>query len=271
MGLILYDHTERKVNTRLPQTVIQAGRALNGLESTTGADLLISPLSLPVKDLCDDMALKLLKKHIDAGVLIQRKSGRDAVSSIPNYPAILQRMLEWTTRPWLITIGQYGSSKEGKVIVDGQETEWTWNAFQGALDWWQLRGGYVANLSRDGQLLGYLNQWLERLGDENWDSTTEYKVVYRVPKQVIGEPDWVSIVLGMGIGFGSEKVEFLQDNFRGLGDFFTFFSDEDNAKSRLIKATKGIGPSHFRKVRGILNIQPENIFIQKYKGEAIDE
>lgn len=266
MSIILYDPSESKTNTRLSQTVIDAGRPLNGLEQYTGGDILVSPLSLPIKELGDDTSFNLLKHHINSGVLIQRKTGRDAVGSIPNYPAILQRMLQWTTRPYLVTIGQYGSNKDGKVIVDGHETEWSWNAYKGALDWWELRGGYYADLSRDGQLLSYLNQWLERLSDDSWNGTSEYKVVERFPKQVLGKQDWVGIVMGLGIGFGHEKAKYLEENFSGLGQFLSFFSDEDNLK--LVKKVKGIGASQFRKTRALLNLHPRCAIGVYDKGEG---
>lgn len=248
--MIFFDPTESRKGTRLPQNVIEAGTPLNELEQLTGADILVSPLALPISN------SKFFQRHIEAGMLFQRKTGRDAMNSIPHYDAILQRMLEHTTRPWLITIGDYKSSRESKVIVDGQEIGWEWNAWTGAKDWWQLHGGYIAELSRDGQLLQYLRQWEQRLSSDDWqEGTAKHVVSLRLPKQVIGDPDWVSVVLGLSIGFGQEKCEWLQENFYGLADFFQFFSDENNLKSALIKDTKGIGKSHFQKVKKRLGLR----------------
>lgn len=248
--MILFDHSESRQRTRLPQNVIDAGHTLVGLEAETGADILLSPLDLPIRELDgSEPSLLILSKHIKAGLLIQRKTGRDAVNSIPDYPSILQRMLEHTAYPWLVTVGMYASNRLGNVVVDGRDTLWSWNAYVGAIEAWQLRGGFYTNLSRDGQMLSWIQCWQERLKSELWKGCSEYKLVERIPKQVIGAPSWVGTVMALGIGFGYDKVKFLEDNFTCLGDFLTFFSDERNLKKLKMK---GIGESHFRKVKKLV-------------------
>src|SRR5436190_9329914 len=111
MGILFIENSEARKGTRLPQNVISAARVLNGLEETTGADILLSPLSMPIHNL-NAIGLLMLKRHIEAGILIQRKSGRDAVNSIPNLPSIQERMRVHTKYPLLIIVGQYTSNKE---------------------------------------------------------------------------------------------------------------------------------------------------------------
>lgn len=264
MPIIAYDPSEGKKNTRLPQDVIETGTCVNRLEEMTGADLLVSPLDFPLGDLSTPRGIESLRAHVQAGVLIQRKTGRDALSSIPNYDSILYRMLQWTARPYLVLIGQFTENKAGKVIVDGQLTDWNYSAFLGALDWWQLSGGYVTHLSRDGQLARYLRNWITRTEDDKWEQGFEHKVSVRMPKRILSNPDWVSIVLSLGIGFGNEKVTWLEQSFNSFADFLEWFSNPCNRDALTTKNARGIGDSQFSKVRKLLGLgSDEIIHIQK--------
>lgn len=92
--MIFYDPTEGRDNTCLSQEIIKLGRPLEGLEAQTGADLLISPLDdiLP-SNVNRPPGSLLLRKHCEAGMLVQRKSGRDMLNSIPRLAEILQRKI----------------------------------------------------------------------------------------------------------------------------------------------------------------------------------
>jgi len=162
---VFLDPSESRSGTRLPDSVIRAGTVVPGLEGATGADLLISPISHPRLDfIIESLPSKLaLKKHCEVGLLVQRKTGRDLVSSIPNLSGILDRMLRWTNKPWLLFIGDLKCDGNGNAVIDGHETGFGYNAVQGALESWQLRGGFVSFISRDSLIAPWINRWLEKL------------------------------------------------------------------------------------------------------------
>lgn len=182
---IYYDPTECREGSRLPDSVCSQGKALPGLEEATGADLLVTTLAEPlddvrgcaaVPDAAMIMPMRLRSQRLgaacDAGLLVQRKSGRDLTGSIPVLSDILFRMLAWTSRPWLLAVCDVKSDAKGQAIVDGQETGFSHNALQGALEAWQLRGGYVTILSRDTLIAPWLSRQLDRLRKPDDDVKT---------------------------------------------------------------------------------------------------
>lgn len=151
------DPTEAREGTRLPAQIVERASALPDLEARTGADILITPLSMPVG------TDHLLRRHCQAGVLVQRKSGGDLVSSLTDgrlYRS-LAKMLDWTDKPWLAFAGTI-EARGQMGIVDGRPSL-SYAALIGALDWWQLRGGYLTILSDDQALVGWVGHWLDRL------------------------------------------------------------------------------------------------------------
>lgn len=214
--MIYFDPTESRNGTRLPASVIDAGKQFANLEALTGADLLLTPLLLPLTE-------NTLKRHCEAGLLIQRKTGRDAVSSIPKYAEILFRMQQWSQRCYLVTVGFYGYNREGKVICEKQELDWNWMSFNSALEWWKLRGGYVTNLPRDGALLGWLNSMLEIL--HKVGEHPDYTIVTRQPAQVLHQSEsWID-TLSTFPGIGSEKALALGQRFGSLAECLCWLSD----------------------------------------------
>jgi hypothetical protein len=167
---IFLDATEAREGTRLPQAVISAGEVVIGLESLTGADFIISPLSEPkLPSTLRDCAphRSMLAKHTRAGVLVQRKSGTDLLNSIPDLASIEQRMLEWSGRigPYLLVTGVWEPSRGGKLLLNGQHTQggYTYKSLLAALDWWQVRGGNVATLANDGCITSWTHHWHEQM------------------------------------------------------------------------------------------------------------
>lgn len=157
--MIYYDHSEGRIGTRLAQSARDIAARIVGLEAQTGADLLISPVdaSLP-ENVNRPPGSILLRKHIDSGMLIQRKSGGDLLNSIPKLTAILQRMQAQGSICWLLICGKYEPSADNKVICEGRETDWAWASLQGALDAWVLRGGYIHQEPDD----EHGGDWIER-------------------------------------------------------------------------------------------------------------
>lgn len=164
--MIFYDPTEARAGTRLPASIIQAGRALPGLEKYTAADLLVSPHKKPILTaITDSKPSQLsLRRHTEHGLLVQRKTGMDAIGSIPKLERILVRMQSWcqAVPPWLVLDGHYGS-KDGLVVVGKRITKWKYSAFIGALDSWQMGGGCVTIIADSGALLAWLARWSDRI------------------------------------------------------------------------------------------------------------
>jgi len=144
-----YDPTEARQGSKLPSNVISAGISLPKLEAETGADFLISPLTGPPLGQLNKPGREILRVHCQAGILVQRKSGMDFMSSIGKLMRIQWRMQQWG-RAWLLVTGNIGCGKNGLAYMDGRRSHVSYQQAMGALDYWQLRGGGVTVLRRDG-------------------------------------------------------------------------------------------------------------------------
>lgn len=203
---IYLDPSETCTSTRMPKAVIDQGKALTGLERATGADFLIttkdivmpqrgfgtvsldtililaeadtkihSPADLADRAdvlLPDVLAILGATEAIRHGVLVQRKSGGDFISSIPNLRDIRNRMLRWTWRSWLLVTGEF-DTKNGHVVVDGRETGTSPASAYGAIDSWRMDGGQVDVLESDDEIGKWVASTLgklavmERKGDDD--------------------------------------------------------------------------------------------------------
>ena len=157
---IFVDPSELRAGSRLYRTVHDVAISLPRLEARTGADILISLHDGPTK------SPKALKRHIKTGLLVQRKSGTDLSSSITDgrlYRS-LNKMLKWTNRPWLLYVGTMAYSHfSGAAIVDGRSGGMPYMSVNGALIWWQLRGGYYTQIEADELTLKWLSKWMDTL------------------------------------------------------------------------------------------------------------
>jgi len=162
--VISIDPTEARstesYQTRLPDSVIDAAVQIPGLEACTGADLIVSTKSLPPDLSMDPLPIpvkRMFERATKYALFVQRKSGGDFLSSIPDLVRIEARMMEWA-RPggcWLLITALDLSTGN----ADGRDSAWTPEAVQGALLWWQLRGGHVAILPDDASI----GAWLENM------------------------------------------------------------------------------------------------------------
>jgi ERCC4-type nuclease len=194
--VLFVDPTETRSTSRLPQSVIDRAAVLPGLEDKTGADILVSPLSIPAA------SDTLLRRHTEAGLLVQRKSGGDLASSITDgrLARSLMKMLEWSPRAWLVVCARLDRIGE-RATLDGRETL-GYSAIIGSLDWWQLRGGYYTTLTDDSALLAWLGGWMDRLRTlgEN-----PIKVLVRNPQQSLAEDRQRSFLMALP-GIGEERA-----------------------------------------------------------------
>jgi hypothetical protein len=159
-----YDATESRCGSRLPQNVIQFGTKLVGLEGLTGGDLLLSPLDEDIAE--EDWKAKLFK-HCRAGVLVQRKSGMDLVSSLSRLSEIQCKMQAWGDS-WLLVTGKIGS-KNGVAVVEGRRSVASYKQVIGAMDNWILRGGGVTCLESDDAIGGWVEVMLRKLVEMRGD------------------------------------------------------------------------------------------------------
>lgn len=143
---IYVDVTEARAKSRLHPKLAKTAQAIVGLEAITGADILISPLedALP-GNVNRPPGSILVKKHIQNGMLVQRKTGSDALNSIPNMHNLIARARASGAKMcWLLVTGYIVRKPENnKVMCEGRVTDWNWNAYQAAIDAWQILGGYT--------------------------------------------------------------------------------------------------------------------------------
>jgi len=249
---IYYDPTEARSTSRLPDSVITAGVALPGLEQYTGADLLISPLTAPVLTSVTDStpSQMMLRKHTEVGLLVQRKSGMDALASIPDYSNILVKMLPWceTVPPWLVIIGEYKQGKDDCIIIEGRQMQWRYNALHGALENWQIHGGGISWLARDSQLGAWVARWNDKV--VALAAQPELVLSPRKPSQVLvaapEERAWV-ITLATFPDIGLELANRIAAYCGTLADSLTFLSNPAHLKLKKGNTgfPKGVGKSHF--------------------------
>lgn len=243
MTSVWYDPTEADSDTRLPQSVVAAGRVLGGLERFTGADLLLTPLSVPpLPDVLTEAKPHMiaLRLHCAAGELVQRKTGRDLTSSIPSLPGIEWRMLQWTPWPRLLFVGDLGYSARGEAIIDGQATGFNYQAVVGALDAWQARGGCVTMLSRDGAMARWVSLRLDHLR-----APEEVHLTYRQPRQKLLAPDPALDILTVMPGVGPTRGRALLARHGSLVRVLVALS----SPSAVEDGVEGMGEVTYRKAR----------------------
>lgn len=142
--MIYFDPTEMRDNSKLSPRIIKAGQSLIGLETATGADLLITNFPRLGNSVAQPPGSILLNRAVRGGLLIQRKSDNDLFHSIqePGLSSILARMcVHEGAYPYLMIVGKFEEAEDRKVILNGFKTGWHYNSFSGALDSWMMNGG----------------------------------------------------------------------------------------------------------------------------------
>lgn len=242
--MILIDPSELREESRLPARILTQTTLLPGLEERTGADILLSPLSMPAT------SDYLLRQHCEAGALVQRKSGLDLTGSITSgrLTSQLQKMLEWNSKPWLVVCATITADKDtGVAVIDGHSSL-AFNAVTGAFDFWQLRGGYLTILPGDEYLTGWIGNMLDRLRALQQEPVK--RVFQRQPAQVLLPPDQSSTLATLP-GIGQEKASTLIATGETLAWLLTFLCDET-----MEVKLPGIGPGTIRKVREWMGLYP---------------
>jgi hypothetical protein len=267
MSMIFIEASEAREGTRLPRAVIESARVVRNLEAYTGADMLISPLSEPPMpdELTDSKPRQLsLRKHCEAGLLIQRKSGRDLTNSIRDghlTNEVLSRMLQWTSAPWLLIEGNFLRDREGMVVVDGYTTNTMWSQLQGAMEAWQLRGGYMTTPPLPTE--SAVTEWVAR-----WNSTKIYmwrKDMVLPPRKtqqvlvgaMVNEKPWRTTLASFP-GIGPEKANDIADVCDNLWQAIQMLTDPKTLVWD--KRPKGIGKTTIRNIQAYLGLPEGTIF-----------
>lgn len=231
--MIAHDPTEQRENSLLPLSVLSVSQSCQHLEKYTGADLLISPLSAPVLKVCDEsMPSRIaLQKHLQVGLLVQRKSGRDFTSSIPRLAEILERMMKMCSRSWLLIVADLKCSSEGECILDGRDSGFSYAAVEGAIAWWQLRGGGVSILSREQLIPQWINGWLSRLRDLQ---THPEKQLMRHRQQSLIKPDWRDTLTTFD-NIDSVRANLIANHCQSLAKSLVYLTNSQSVKDDHIK------------------------------------
>ncbi len=174
-SLIRIDTSELSSNSRMP--AIPGSKPSTVLEAITGADILITPLTIPCS------TEKLVRLHIKAGaLLVQRKSGADLVMSIgERLNTALARMKSVGARQWqciLLSTGYYApkfdnknslwvgvlksDAKQGKPYIWWKDVPRSYLALQTSLRHFAYRGGVYIPLSCDDEI----PPWCKRTEEE---------------------------------------------------------------------------------------------------------
>lgn len=248
---IYIDPSETKAGSRMPPAIIKVAKPIPALEAVTGADMLISPLRVPKLEWITNALPHqlILRKHCQAGLLVQRKTGRDLASSVPKLSLIRDKMLRWTDSPWLLFVGDLKCNSNGMAIIDGQDTRYEYAAVQGALTSWQRlkngqRGGCVTFLSRDGLVASWVDNQLSRLRllQEHPERTVK-RHFPRPPAGLDTDRAYTIRTLITCDEIGADKAALIADHCGSLAYSLVYLSEGEKCQ------LKGIGPKTFLAAR----------------------
>lgn len=212
---IYIDPTEARDDSRLPASIITSSHLLPGLEHTTGADILLTPLSSRLRDVTMGEAAPVrlaLERHMAAGaVLVQRKSGGDLINSIPDLKHIQQRMMEWAHPGgcWMVATGikQVGND----IVIGKRKYKDSAQSVRGALKWWQIRGGNVELLGSDDDLPIWVNSMLELVRRAAEEPNRGFARTNPVQRLSLEPENWVTTGRAFPTGIGRKKMEALAE------------------------------------------------------------
>lgn len=254
--------------TQWSQNLIDNSQRLVGLERITGADLLITTQDIMLSNLPDPIPTPIaltLKKIVNHGLLVQVKIGRDFTSSIPDLSSILYKMKQWSNRPWLLIAADVKQDKDHNAIIDGQCSDYSWNEVQGAVDWWQLRGGMINPFQiRTSDIYQWCIDWLPRLKKLEED---RIHFVTRPTNQLIfpsdGRADILSRLMSPSFsGAGVKTALKLLTETGSLAQALFYLSDPENCKTCHIE---DIGAKRFEQFRRNMELEENQILLPTTK------
>jgi len=187
--MIGYDPTESRPNSRLPDAVLQVATEIMGLEAATGADLIVSATPIPttIPDPIPVPCRRALEHAARQGaVLVQRKSGGDFLSSIPDLGGIIHRMNQWAPMGRWLLVTRLAEAMED---AGNRGTGWSPESIAGAILRWKLRGGNVDILPTDEDIVS----WVSFLHTTILSVSQEGRIALVTEKLVDWEPVEVTV------------------------------------------------------------------------------
>jgi hypothetical protein len=253
---LFVDPGELKSNSKFIKCRGMAGLEpvpLPGLETMTGADILISPLDSP-----KPANGFLLKMHLGQGaLLVQLKFSFDLVASIIDgrFKSSQARMLATGARPnqvILLFIGlAFEPEKENaELMINGQYVR---NIVPAAKNFkfrhyleqrrkWALRGGIFEHIT----LSNSLKTWIESAAETTFNEPTS-KQVWEPQQELFLIDDWRNVLVNLP-SVGEKKA---QDIYEWLPDksFYEFLAAVDDGS---LLNVPGIGPGTIEKIQSYL-------------------
>jgi len=193
---------------------------VDNLEELTGADIMLSPLNLPVT------TDKIIQIHLNNNaILVQRKGGMDLKASMgERMNDSLSKMRSYSIKSpqcVLLFIGVMSINSDGYATINTQDTQTPFFNIQSAVSKWHDRGGVVEYIPRESLLKEWCDMKLKHL--------EEYKE--HPEKQYIASPPavgtWDDILQKVHVvkdgrqllaclpGIGNKIANLLWDEFDG--------------------------------------------------------
>jgi len=279
--LIFADASELSSNSRLVD--IPGVRKSTTLEALSGADLLITPLSIPPN------STKLLNIHAKAGALfVQRKSGEDLVRSIgERINSSLARMVALNTRQFqriLLSTGFYAprfddrntiwvgtlksDAKGGKPFIWWKEIKWSYFALQTELRHFAYRGGVYIPLSCDDEVAAWCKRAEEEITAFHNGETSVIHQVWPTAKSYPPDPPLANDPLQEPIAVTDSRVIIAQ--IKGIGSMIAnrvWAAIIQNKKERFPDGPEYLWEPDFVEALEYLTTEPGNmLFPIKIKG-----
>ncbi len=251
---IIIDSSELRSNSTMPEIPNSVESSI--LEEITGADFMISQLSIPTT------TPTLIEKHIESGALmVQRKHGLDLSSSVgERLNSSLAKMVATGAKQSqciLLFVGFLTEDDEGFAVINKQRAHMPFLSVQGAISKWHDRGGVYENLSRPKSLpewcrmkLRHLNEYKQLPIKRVLQKPAKIEEFNSLQIPVLVEDGRNLLIVLPGIGLKTANILFKE--FDGnVSEILCWLSDTDMKTKQKIK---GIGPKtveNFRKFIGI--------------------
>lgn len=254
--MIFVDASEGRDRSNTP--LIQDAQYVTGLEAATGADVLISPLSLPYEALAE---------HLKGGILVQLKIGHDLISSmqdnrLPFCLAKFQTVAANSWQRWLIYTGNFKQSAAGETLLENKPTGLSWASFDGQLAAWGEGGGVYHNVPQVIHLNAFLQRRLTRLIELSSAGPKEVYPILHFPaeqgtgilRQLKPVKDFrvmLTALPGVGVGGAQKLWDFFDKNPVLI---ITWLTDPNALK--LKPKPEGFGPKTMAGIREYFKLNP---------------
>jgi hypothetical protein len=269
---IYLDPSECREDSRLPISVIKAGVQLPGLEHFTGADMLISTIDKPrLREVSNSTPVQLaLRKHLDHGMLVQRKT-TDLASSTDDLKYNLDKMKN--AAPyfgfWLLVAADICSNREGELLINGkhQKSGFRDDSVRVIEEKWQFRGGCIKRLKYDYEITEWIRDMDHEMSEIEKHPTKVLE--FRKPVQVIvgdgkNNLKWRSTLASID-GIGIKRATAIAEYCGSLAASIAYISDTTNLF--LPSKPDDVGIKTFTKAQAWLGLEPDQIIVVGHRDQ----